>query len=51
VIAVLVFGLIAIIAVLLAVEIRVRALLKPDDDDPFDFPDRSETPPSHRARK
>jgi hypothetical protein len=36
---------------LLAIEIRVRALLKSTDDDGFDFRDPSERPSLHRSQK
>jgi hypothetical protein len=50
-IALLVFGLIVVVALLLAIEIRVRALLESTDDDSVDFRDPPERSSLHRARK
>ena len=51
VIALLIFGVIVVVALLLAIEIRVRALLESTDDDEVDFRDPPERPPLHRAQK
>ena len=51
VIALLIFGLIVVVALLLAIEIRVRALLESTDDDSVDFRDPPERSFLDRAQK
>jgi hypothetical protein len=53
VIALLIVGLIVVVALLLAIEIRVRALLDSTDDDnvDVDFRDPPERSSLHRAQK
>jgi hypothetical protein len=51
VIALLIFGLVVVVALLLSIEIRVRALLKPSDDEALDFGDPPEKRSLHRVHK